>query len=723
MKRKFKYIKKILSGILPLCLLFVTASCATQDIDLPDNPGKDQFEGKELICLPFGINFDAGAFDTRATGDLVNGFPYEHQINHDKENECYAIFFDSYKKVKYVVPLHYSQQLTESYQPQETDLGEFTVFFLAYVPKEDVVKDDNTPADNPLSYILVVLNGEPVYNSVNTTVTELLGAQYTDDHVKAFLDLTWDCGQNEINKTIGINKYGNFTMSNSAYLDANNNLMTLTELNKKDGGGIYYYLSVTDFLNNGQTPTAEVYLERMVAKFSEPTSSTDVIGSDKVYRPDQNAMPLVVYRWVNNIPVSEQKNWRIHLLGWTINGQETSNYIFKKIPTAAASSLSGWTDWNDVAHKRSNWSIDPHYSTDLKSSSENEPGKYDFYPWQYRKAADIEATISIETGRVNEMTPALRYYTFEQVGWPITLYANENTFNPNGDWYDETKPTYLDDRASVLAGPHLLITGELFMEDPQGEAYTSGGINFKRVDHLYSDRNRRYYEDEISWFKMFIRDFNRALKAQENMTFPVYDWDGTSDGKSGHKYITYPTGECKLYLTIDGEDKELTYDLVDDLYEENPNMSFSQVANIRNGDGKLIPWIDGIKVKNATGERELGYKLESAGNDVPQEYDWVEDMYKSLFYDWFGPIDHYLNGNMYYAGEIKHQPTVGGIDYFGTVRNHWYTFNIQSINSLGIPVDNPKQLIVPGKYAYRDMVLVHLHILDYHSMDTDVNIP
>ena len=99
-------------------------------------------------------------------------------------------------------------------------------------------------------------------------------------------------------------------------------------------------------------------------------------------------------------------------------------------------------------------------------------------------------------------------------------------------------------------------------------------------------------------------------------------------------------------------------------------------------------------------------------------------MYKSFFYDWFGPIDHYKEGKMYYAGEIKHQNVdkEKGNSYFGIVRNHWYKFNIQSISSLGIPVDDPSQLIIPGKYNYRDQLLVYLDIIDWHHVNADVEL-
>lgn len=712
---RLRYIFPFLTAVTALFITMGLNSCRDDILMSPEgNEGNERapWEDKDLVCLPLGVMIDGGGISTRATGDTIGGANPEQQID-TTLNECFAIFFDEKKKVKYIKDLYFSSQLAEAY-PETSQGSEKTLYMVAYVPRTDVIAEDNKDSDGLLKNVLVILNGGGIFNTVADKVAELIMAHhynpnYNLDDRELIMKLTWDISQGDVHERMGFNSRGYFTMSNAAYVE-NGVVKTVTELKVSDNN---YYTSLNDFIKDSrpleQKVSATIYLERMVAKISAPEFNTDILGeADRVFRPDQNASKLIVYHWEGDSLKSEMKNWRIHLLGWTVNGEETRNYIFKNIST----NYPGWTGWNNPTERRSNWSEDPHYT-----SANN-----DFYPWQFRKASDRSDVISVE-GSWNSNTtkdPALRYYSFNEVAWPDSLYLHENTYNPFGDWYSDTdsqgnlNPYYLDGRASILAGPHLIMTGELYLEgadgsNPGGSKYN----NFGTVAHLYSDRIRRYFLSEVDWFKMFLRDFNHALKNQEEMHFPVYDWDNQSSGKANHSYTAKPTGECKLYY--DG--LPLTFERVDSIFAK--GTSLSTPANVRNGDGRLIPWIES---KNAKGETvylrvrtEDGKELQYDCNNPDDTPGWTYDMYMSLFYDWFGPIDHYYNGYMYYAGEIKHHNDLNpDYQYFGVVRNHWYKFNVQSINSLGVPVDNPYQPIIPGKYAYRDQVLVWLRILDYH---------
>lgn len=704
------------SLLLGACMLMLT-SCSDEAIDNPNSPYYPEFD-ENMVCLPIGMSYElSNQTLSGSTRDDVFEYSEDNAIDENTINstENYAIFFDDNKNVKYVKPLFLADQLNNSVTSPSPN-SERTLYAYAMVPKEE--ETVNYPA-----YMLVILNGSPVYDYVCNTIyndreNDIVRNDCSLDEIMA---LTWWAPQYDMHNKIGINNNNHYTMTNSSYINEAQELVNIVPIDKTKT-----YLSFSDYFSStDHAPAAEVYLERMVAKFYEPTFETDVIGSDKVFRPNEKALPLVVYSWNDEIPTSEQKTWRIHLLGWTINGEETANYLFKNIPDQI-SDLDGWDNWNRYSLKRSFWSIDPHYS-----SNKNSDGVYDFYPWQYRKAADKEETISIQTAENLNMIPALRYNTFDEVSWPPVRYIQENTYDPFGNWYINqnevtnngnvtkvTNETYLDGRETVLAGPHLLLTAELFFEE-EGGNYIG---QYSTVDHIYSDRLRRYYLNEADWFKMFVYEFNRALSTQEHMTFSVYDWDGNSSEKVNHTYTTHPTGECRLYY--DG--MPLTNERIDSIVDTGTRLSIE--ANVRNGDGRLIPWIDS---KNENGERvtlrvrtakqkELNYDSDN-NNDNGS---WDDNQYMSLFYEWFGPVDHYYKGYMYYAGEIKHyvptNPTAR--TYYGTVRNHAYKFHVQNINSLGIPIDNTQQLIVPGKYAYSDQIGVYLHVLDWHSQDTSVEL-
>lgn len=678
-----KHIKPLYSTLICIIGALGFYSCTDDNLDLKST-SKEPEIGEDMVLLPLNITFD-GASSTKATGDMVNGEYSEHAIDFTVENECYALFFRGNNQLAYLKPLFFSDQIET---PTSTG-SEYTVCAYSIVNKDDVEGGTNSH----LSKVLVVLNGGPIYeNVIKKRADELLSSHSTND-IDEFLKLTWDCSQDDMSKWIGINEAGLFTMTNSAYLNGSNTLMTATTLNPANT-----YPTLADYLKDPK-PCAVIPVERMVAKFSAPTSDIEVIGSDRFYRPNQDALGLVVYDWNGEIYNSTKKNWRIHLLGWTINGEETQNYIFKNIPSTA-NAYSNWSDWNQPDKKRSYWSIDPNYYDNTN----------DFYPWQVRKAADWDEVISITTGKLSNRTPALRYYKFDDVKWNDSIYVHENTFDPSGRWYDHYlnsqnttyNPSYLDGRPSILAGPHILVTAEIYLEQ-EGGSYIG---QFEKVKDLYSDRVKRFYLTEKDWFKMFVKDFNNALLAQEQMGFEVYDWDKDNQKDNNH-YITYPTGSCKLYYN----DRELTFDEIERMYPtEDTKLFTSSLANVRNGDGSLIPWLSGLSVKNPNGGN-LEYSTDGGRT---KKTEWNEDMYMSLFYEWFGPISHYDGGKMYYSGDIKHKGVTSGYNFYGTVRNHWYTFQIKAINSLGIPIDDPTQLIIPQQQSYQDQIGVYIELLGWH---------
>lgn len=780
-----KIIDKKLKQFIPAVGLLLLASCADDAFRNEERHYDNPEDDPDLVCLPINVMFDVSA-STRDDGEdsdseramtgpeFEDGTDKEHKLDFDTENECFAIFFDKNENVKYMRQLYLSDQLGKGGKVDGA-YPEYTVSVVAYVPKKDIMEGTEGYDENSkLSYLLVVLNGGKIYNKIHDEI-------YNSDNsvknkkIKDILNLKWQnaaCYEGDYLNSdaedsdgrIGFNKDELYTMTNSAYFK-DGKLMTATPITGPAYNKIKDYLPDESNLAEGETPTpkeptATVYVERMVSKFISPSFDTEVIGSDRVFRPDQNAVPIVVYGWEGETLVSAQKNWRIHLLGWAINGDESESYIFKNIGETFKEDFA-WAGWNSEARFRSYWSQDPHYTSQAVKNEE------DFYPWQFRKAADRSDIISIQAGlsQATPRKPSLRYNSFNDIlnnwNWRSVLHIHENTFDPNGDWYltddNNSNKSYLDSRAPVLAGPHLLIAGELYLEKPGGRYIGQ----FDTVANIYSDRVRRYYRTEVDWVKMFVREFNRSLETQEKMSFPVYDWDENTSGKANHTYVTTPSGLCRLFLrqkddenfknfdptvtTIEGREillngkqdtrdvgykfTPVTFTMIDNLAKEH-GVTISDVASVRTGDGRLIPWVEkekvnwkdfGLVVRSPDGSR-LYYDINNPVNNTYDHYDWSYDMYKSLFYEWFGPVDHFYNGYMYYAGEIKHNTGVAH-DYYGTVRNHRYTFHVQSINALGIPVDDPDQLIIPGRYNYRDQILVYFDVIGWHSRESLIDVP
>lgn len=829
MKRIYKSSIKSFAAVAVLTLGVVLPSCVSDDLLL--GPGAqsvtEPWQDKNLVPIPLGISYEA--VSTRATADTVYGSAKEHEIDFDTSDECYAIFFTTIsgvKKVKYITPLYYNKQLSDKYQPGENNLAEYTVFAVAYVPKDDVPLDlsdyendekkwEDAQKKDKLSDVLVVLNGGKIYKKFHDLIyTENAdGKEVIDTSVtlEDILDTTWDDPmilthgsvipgeghegwqeeiQNQVKSdgTIGINAKGLYTMTNSAYWDnvkdeygnpIENQYepMTLTPLSGP------YFVSIEDYLdskneenNQEPQPNALVKVERMVAKFSEPVLSTEVYGSDRFFRPSDNVPHLVVFDWDGEDSRSREIDWRIHLRGWTINGNETKSFLFKKIPDKV--NLTGWNfnNWNDAGLKRSYWSNDPHYSLTLDDNGNS----IDFYPWQARKAADLKATRSLEAGLAEGLSPALRYHTFNEVTWAEggVRYFSENTFDPEGNWE-------LDNRNELLAGPHLLLTGEIYLKNDAVD-YTGTYLNFDPVPHLYGDRIQRYYLTELDFFKMFLSEFNESVRTNWQMTFPLLDWEDPSD-KINSKYQARPAGNFSLYFRgpVDmfeelrnGNDKEqemykkimdapyynmpegetyegdpeglrfyfykITFDLLDALqymwengktmpyFINRANNLFSTNAQIYEGDGRIIPWLEHLHIRKpqegwtpGVNQTEVDHPLDHVNfvNIEGDEYDpngeHRNNFYKSFIREWWGPVDHFNGGRLYYAGSIRHQKTSNEkFSYFGTVRNHWYKFTITAINGIGTPIDDPNQLIIPDKYAYKDQITSHMEIVGWHLKDT-----
>ena len=88
---------------------------------------------------------------------------------------------------------------------------------------------------------------------------------------------------------------------------------------------------------------------------------------------------------------------------------------------------------------------------------------------------------------------------------------------------------------------------------------------------------------------------------------------------------------------------------------------------------------------------------------------------------------HFTGGRMYYAIPVKHniesksEGTIATGDY-GAVRNHWYSFTVNNIFSVGTPVDNPEEPIIPNVEPKNPGLGVEISILNWHQVSTDVDI-
>lgn len=649
--------------------------------------------------------------DKAGSGDFVHGNEDEHLIGKDGN---FVIFFDSEKKLFSIEPLTLDDGHKDN--PGHNPIIDSDDYIEAlYTTKFNPKRNDDGENVWPAS-CLVVLNGKKIESLLKTEVEK---ATSLDD----ILGIVWQERGNPylIGREQQVNGKEYFTMTNSAYYD-NGELQTAVKIKPE------HYSSEPNVRED-----LHIHVERMVAKFSfnqpgdfkfYPSHSLDENTGEIV--PNSDIRLFTQYDKDGKIQ-STSKKWQVEVTGWNINALETNSYIFKNIEND-----NYFTNWNDDQHFRSYWSEDPDYT---KAN----------YPWQYREPIDESPINSYD-----EDGSLLQNYSFNQLNlggesignvdynWTNSIYTPEHTYNANST---EIKGK-LDDREELLAGTHLLIGAKLKLEDDNGE-YTAGD--------WFRDRDGYYYSSEKQCFAALVHAFNQQLNSLEFMEFTLYNWDEFEERKDANAYVAKTEGGYGLYF----EDNNKTLHLLDYSYIMSmDDETFSSTigtmapANLRRGDGKRLPWIVNIannniidlidngrmtikKISDKTPlkicertKNGLGGSTE-AGREIDLQAANIEmkNVIKSMLYEWLGAVDHFKDGKMYYAHGIYNPPLTKNdeTNVWGVVRNNWYRFNLTDIKSMGIPVDDPDQPIVPDRVGNEDKINVSIYLLDWHKVEDTIS--
>lgn len=585
------------------------------------------------------------------------------------------------------------------------------------------------------TYCLLVMNS-------NEQITQKLDnlKKNENSEMKDALSIIFDTNQDDP-RNIGFSdaSHSYFTMTNSVYKNRQDSLINAAKIDPT---------KITPNPNDTNN-IMTIHVERMVAKCSLKLPQKE--EKDNVIFPldldDARATPLVFFKGINDSTASlsfvEVRNWRVKVTGWGINALETESHLFKQIGFGLLH--------NEPEFFRTNWSNDPHYATDWS-------GTPLVYPWQYRRSIDDPERRYYEDRDNNNL---LRNYSYEtlELGDSVfdkIIYVPENTYD-----YNTVKQAGHDSREELLAGTHLLIGAKLQIsteisdKDPEG---------WREYD-LYRDRNGLYYYNVKDCFVSLVHSFNHLLTSQNVMKFTLYDWkDGGKIGHTdGYKTINPDSLVAKTegtYMLCLKKQDPAEYDILDDTklaeillmtdsaFTAQYGILKLDVATLRSGDGRCLPWIINSikdetlvirKIKEVDGEKiidsepnahkipvhKMGKNKSGAtiatGDPLWEELN--ENHIKSLLYEWLGAIDHFNNGKMYYAHGINNPSSEWDkTERYGVVRNNWYQFNIKDIKSIGIPIDNPTQPIVPEKISNKDQINVTVKIIGWHEVTTEVDL-
>lgn len=411
--------------------------------------------------------------------------------------------------------------------------------------------------------------------------------------------------------------------------------------------------------------------------------------------------------------INTTTNWKINVTGWNINAIEKTENLFKNINPSG----SYYTGWNNpaatIAQYRNFWAVDPNYSTTS-------------YPDQYRPIQSV-ITVKDNEGTENETTRlviqtdetkawsssnTLKYYGYSDLAKRnVHQYAPENTFDMNVfNGFTSLADAY-SQRAHLRVSSHIIITAQLLVQGFDDSDVFSADY-FDTTTGLASNSSgtasakSKLLMNDIFWTPAAYLEY-----VQEYLGFWMKDNSSLFGNNNGIFYVKTVVEDQDVYRPAKGSDFIMT------------------AANVKGGDGwvRIIPDYASLV---ADYDADTFDKTEV----VLYNYNPADDSYTGISANDFDLLaltrpeyfaQHFNMGRMYYAVPVVHN-TASTADLetgkYGNVRNHWYSLNVASFSSIGNPVDNPAQLIIPNNERSFETLGITISVLPWHKFETDVDI-
>lgn len=688
-------LKRIFSLLPAVMLAALLGSCADDRLPADDIAEyKDPNLKQGSLTVAFAISADRQPLGRGALkdvndandGDYVDGIFSEHHIG---PGGNFAIFFRSDNSFH-----SYSFLTLPEDIPDERPNVE-----IHYRAKITGIHEEL-----PLN-CMVIINASL---SLSETIMNLTAADNITTAINKMVEANGNPAQ------IGVNRNGNdvfFTMSTSAYIEggAVRRTVPVTSVNVQD-----------DDIGFDEKKVVHIQVERMLAKFTFKISPKEKVVYDpagRIFTYENNEIVYCSGFLADGTPQYVPRHWKAQITGWDVNAVEKKEHVLKNI-NPAGNYFSDWV-WNVPADWRTYWAEDFNYTQSD-------------YPWQYHKAYNNKKVAS-KTGNYPHVPYYLEkgdnnyllnysYTKLDNHDFDRSVFVPENT-------YDAARVGDLDSRTPLLAGSHLLVTARLLTDVKTENTYEATDV--------YRDINGIFYTDPRDAFWAQVYAFNLSLKSQIQMRFHAYNWDGNENRTItvGNQVKTIEVGDTLTAYTKDGNyslylyDKPVTRDLVQGL-----STDFFKPAQTKDGDGKLLPWIDGLNIRNADGTQLKIYhyideRIDITSGDAtkPNTNDRMylgyatENDFKSIWLEWAAEMEHYTDGRMYYAAPafIRKAEDESQKDIYGVVRNNWYSYTLTEVRKLGYPVDKPDDPIVPNTTALYDRLNITLDIIDWHKLTTE----
>lgn len=684
-----------------LMLAAMTAGLSACSVDTAADGGYDGADGEDMSGVRYlsmrvstADTNNLAALDSDSEQKYKDGTEFEHAIDVTGRSENVIIFLDDkwtyqgYSSLEF--DPHSSQGHDENFPAEAAYIG--------FLRPTEINEIYHLP-----EYGMMVLNAHGIIDKLKQ-----LGNQATITDVLGLVD---DSSDDAEGRHIAGRSGNYFTLSSAAYLVKEENVWKHSVVFKIDKSKIF-----DTRIQAVISPAATAIVERMAAKFTlslkDPGQNGPAGGQGLHFIPDGGRAQVIVCDYVDGQPSYNNRAWTCDVSAWGINKYEPTSYYFRNIvgettntdsyPYTYGEDISAtgkpfFNGWNNANHHRTFWAVDPNYDP-----------KGGVFPVQFRAAVDNTQVDYF--GKKGE--PSLAYVSYNELstdlsalesGGSATVYSTENTFPDNpeerlsGHWQHD------------LAGCEVVIGAQMHIS----------GVNEERADYdLYRNRIGIFYPSTTDMASYFLSTINTQLASQSNMTYRYYDWDNP-DNNTGTDIRTFRVDNSgyKIYY----RNQPLTAEVMASLASQ------TIPATIENGDGKVIPWVNGMFIGRRNTDPNT---YEEVGDVQPLSID--ANSFKSLIYDWIGAFDHFNKGRMVYSVPVRYKavgkdvsasnyrPTVG--DY-GVVRNSWYQFVIDGINSLGTPVDDPDQPIIPYETSLENSIMMEINVMDWHEFTTDVTLP
>lgn len=399
--------------------------------------------------------------------------------------------------------------------------------------------------------------------------------------------------------------------------------------------------------------------------------------------------------------VKEASEWKINITGWSINGIEKKEYLFKQLHPA---SDQYYTDWNiqGLSPYRNFWAEDFHYNVTR-------------FPDQYREAyyVDYEGTGDNKKLKLFQNTSiipwdegmTLHYFTYSHLSKRETnQYAPENTYTLNVFGNDLEKAN--KSRAYMRSGNHIILTAQLLIKDfgpldiYEAKEFNANGLAAKG-DQVSASK---YYMNGIFWnsesFRTYVAEYLAEWMKKDTKTFGINDgifYYGDPLTNRDTKPVAFYERFFIEALNAEGADGWVHLNLKPDEIEIIDNVEYTKL------------WAGDIEANTSQ-----QIKLEDFHNLVMSHPEYF--------------AQHFNYGRMYYAIPVNHYDKTGDgkedlyLGKYASVRNHWYNYTINSFSAPGTPVSVTNQFIIPNNERSYETLGISLDVLPWHTISTEVDI-